>query len=311
MMSTTRKSIIFLAIAFAVAWGVVGAYWAAGIWWAELRAACSEGVVGACWAAGMHESPQARVIALALSMTGPAIGALVCAFAFEKGRRVEVLGLRFKPNWWWLAAWLAPIAIVAGSVALTVLLSDRAYVDIGSAVAAVAAAQGQDLSQAPAFLTSTAFLIGVSIFAGALINMVILTLTEELGWRGYLHHLWRPAGFWRASLATGAVWGFWHAPAIYLFGLNYPDHPLLGVALFIPYCMLLAPIFTLIRDRSGSVWAAGLMHGTFNAIGGLSLAAISNPTFPWNGIVGIGGFLALGIAVVIVALLQRPKQEAL
>jgi membrane protease YdiL (CAAX protease family) len=288
MMSTTNKSIIFLAIAFAVTWAIVFA----------------------CWAAGMHNDPQSGVIALAASMIGPAVAAVICALAFEKGRRAESLGLRFKPNWWWLAAWAIPIAIAAGSVLATVLLSNHAYVDIGDASRQAVEAQGQDTSAAPAFLFNTGFIVAASVIVGALINMVILTFTEELGWRGYLHGLWRRFGFWRTSLATGAIWGVWHAPAIWLFGLNYPDDRMLGIGLFVVFCMLLSPILTLVRDRSGSVWAAGLFHGTFNAVGGLTIAAIANPTFPWNGIVGIGGFIALAIGVAIVALLQRGESPA-
>jgi hypothetical protein len=99
------------------------------------------------------------------------------------------------------------------------------------------------------------------------------------------------------------VWGVWHAPAIFFYGLNYPDNAVLGVGLFTLYCMMLAPLLTLVRDRGASVWAAGLMHGTFNAVGGLTLGMLSQPTFPWNGIVGLGGFVALAIGVILTALL--------
>lgn len=291
MMSTTAKSIIFLAIAYAVTWAIV--------------------ITG--WSMGLHEqSPQTAVLLLAISMVGPTVAALICAFAFEKGQRVKALGLGGRWSWWWMVAWLAPIALAAGSVALTLALSDRTYVDIGTSAAAAAEAQGQDLSQVPPFVLSTAFIVGMSIVVGGLANWLILTFTEELGWRGYLHHMWRPAGFWRASLGTGAVWGFWHAPMIYLIGHNYPDpnDRLMGVGLFVIFCMLLSPLMTLIRDRTNSVWSAGLFHGTFNAVGGLTIAAISNPTFPWNGIVGIGGYLALAIGLLAVLALQPHKSEA-
>jgi membrane protease YdiL (CAAX protease family) len=288
MMSTTNKSIIFLALAYAVTWAIV--------------------VTG--WSMGLHEqSPQTAVILLAASMVGPTVAALICAFAFEKGQRQKALGLTGRWSWWWLVAVIAPIAIAGLSVALTLALSDRTYVDIGTASAEAAAAQGQDLSQVPPFFLSTGFIVGMAIIVGGLINWLILTFTEELGWRGYLHHLWRPAGFWRASLGTGVVWGFWHAPMIYLIGHNYPDPKdrLLGVGLFVVFCVLLSPLLTLIRDRTNSVWSAGLFHGLFNALGGLTLAAVSNPTFPWNGIVGIGGYLALATALLVVVLLQPHK----
>lgn len=282
-MSTTMKSIIFLGLAFAISWTItLGAHFA-----------------------GLSANPQMAVPILALMMTGPAISALICAFAFEKGRRAEALGLKFKPNIWWLWAWLIPLTLALLSVVATILLSDRSYVDIGEATRQVAEAQGQDLSQAPAFLLSTAFIVGVGIVFGSLINTPILTLTEELGWRGYLHDLWRPCGFWRASLGTGLVWGLWHAPAIYFYGLNYPANRELGIGLFVIFCMLMSPIMTLVRDRAGSVWAAGIFHGTINAVGGLTIAALSSPTFPWNGIVGIGGYIALALGLLVVIVLQR------
>jgi len=289
-MSRTIKSIIFLALAFAISWAIaIGGHFA-----------------------GAKESlgPMGPTLLLTGMMAGPAIAALICAFAFEKGRRAEALGLHFKLNLWWLWAWLIPIALALGAVVVTLVLGDRAYVDIGEATRAAAAAQGQEIPAAQAALVSTPVIVGMAITLGALINWPILTFTEELGWRGYLHDLWRGGGFWRASLATGFVWGLWHAPAIVLYGLNYPDNPTLGIALFTGFCMLLSPIMTLVRDRAGSVWAAGLFHGAFNAVGGLTLAAVSEPVFPWNGIVGIGGFIALAVGVAAVALLQRKAAPA-
>jgi len=278
------KSIVFLALAFAISWGItIGAYYA-----------------------GLREGPWTLMV-LTCMMAGPAIAALICAFAFENGRRVDALGLLFKPNVWWIYAWLIPLALAAASVVATILFSDRAYIDPGTALVAMAEEAGQDLSATPPFFLSTTFVLIMSVFVGPLINAPILTITEELGWRGYLHDLWRPSGFWRASLSTGFVWGVWHAPAILLYGLNYPENGQLGAGIFIIWCMLLSPLLTLVRDRGGSVLAAGIFHGTINAVAGLTLLALTNPVFPWNGIVGIGGFVALALGAVATALLVRPS----
>lgn len=285
-MSVTRKSALFLLLTFAISWSAVLAGHFAGL-------KQGLGAIGV----------------LVVMMAGPAIAALICAFQFERGRIVEALGLRFRPNWWWLIAWAIPVALAALSVGATLLLSDRTYVDMGAAARQAAEAQGQDLSQVPPLLLSTPFIVLMSITLGALINAPILTFTEELGWRGYLHFLWRPSGFWRAALGTGLVWGLWHAPAIYLYGLNYPTEPLLGAGLFTVFCMLLSTVMTLVRDRGGSVWAAGILHGAFNAVGGLTLAMVSQPTFPWNGIVGVGGFVALTLACIGVALARMSEKS--
>lgn len=285
-MSTTNKALIFIAITFAFSWSVT---------------------IGA-WAAGLQQSPFAILI-LTVMMAGPAVGALGCTFAFEKGRRFEALGLQFKPNSWWLFAWLIPIALAILSVAATLALSpSNALVDIGEAtVGAAAAAQSPaNAEQMRGVPYLGAIIIASAVFLGALINALMLTFTEELGWRGYLHYLWRPSGFWRASLATGLMWGVWHAPAIYFFGLNYPENREIGIGMFVIFCALLSPIMTLIRDRGGSTWAAGIAHGTINAVAGLTIMSLANPAFPWTGMVGIGGFVALAIGVGVTAWLARP-----
>lgn len=290
-MSTTMKSIVFLAIAFAVSWAIV---------------------IGA-WALKLHENPAMLTPVLAASMFGPSIAAFICAMAFEKGRRAQSLGLRFKPNWWWLAAFVAPMLIAATSVMLSVAFGGSSFVDPGTgAIAMVERVAPEQAEQVRALAPILTPLLLAQVLAGALINAVVLTFSEELGWRGYLHDLWRRAGFWRASLGTGLIWGIWHAPAILLFGLNYPDNRALGIGLFVAFCMLLAPLLTFVRDRGGSVWAAGIFHGGINAVGGMTFVMLSKPEFPWNGIVGIGGFMALALGVVLVIVLQRgsPRAEA-
>lgn len=288
-MSTTNKSIIFLGLAFAISWAVV---------------------IGG-WAMKLNETSAGQFV-LAASMFGPSIAAFACVMLFEKGRRAESLGLRFKPNWWWLVAYLVPILIAAASVALSIAFGGSTFVDPGAGtIALVEQVAPEQAEQTRAMAPILGLIVLVqALIIGALFNAVILTFSEELGWRGYLHGLWRGAGFWRASLGTGAIWGLWHAPAIFLFGLNYPDDRGIGIALFVAFCMLLSPILTLIRDRGASVWAAGIFHGTFNAVAGLTLITLSNPVFPWNGVVGIGGFVALAIGVAIVALLRRNTTES-
>lgn len=288
-MSTTNKSIIFLALAFAITWAIVIA----------------------AWAAGLHENPQIGVYVLAGSMFGPSIAALICVAVFEKGRRGAALGLRFKPNWWWALAWLIPVLICAAAVALTVLLSSHPYADPAAGVIALAEAHSPQAAEQARNTPYLGVIVMIqALVIGALINSVILTISEELGWRGYLYDLWRGAGFWRYSLATGAIWGVWHAPMIYLFGHNYPDDRLLGVGMFTVFCLLLAPIMTLVRDRAQSTWAAGIFHGTFNALGALTVLMVGGAAFPWNGIVGIGGYIALAVGVLLVVLVQRKRAPA-
>jgi membrane protease YdiL (CAAX protease family) len=283
-MSTTRKAIVFLALTFLISWGVT---------------------IGS-WAFHYDRQPIAAFVTLVVMMAGPAIAAFTCAMLFEKGRRIDALGLRFNVNVWWLWAWLIPFALAAVSVVATVLLGGRHLVDPAQQTLAMSEGHlpADKMAQLRALGPMLNLILLVQVVIGSMINAVALTFTEELGWRGYLYDMWRRFGFWRTALATGFIWGVWHAPAIYLFGLNYPDNRLIGIPIFIAFCTLTAPIMTLIRDRGRATWAAGIAHGTINAVGGVTALVISDASFPWGGIVGIGGFIALTLTLVWVAWVQ-------
>lgn len=153
MMSRANRSIVFLALTFAISWGVS---------------------IGG-WAFGAHTDPGAALFTFTAMMFGPALAALICAFAFEKGGRVEALGLRF--------AWLIPLALAGASVVLTVLLSDRDFADpaaqtIATVAAQVGEAKADELRALPWL---GAALIGASVVIGPLLNAPILTFSEELG----------------------------------------------------------------------------------------------------------------------------------
>jgi membrane protease YdiL (CAAX protease family) len=279
-MTTTNKAIAFLALAFAITWAIVGAG----------------------WAMGLHNTQQTAVAVLAASMFGPSIAAVICAFAFEKGRRKEALGLFFKPTLWWLWAWLIALAIAFGASLVTVLAGQAQFADIGAnylELSRAAAPQyAEQIDQAAQIPGLSWIIVAQAAILGALINTPILLLSEELGWRGYLYDLWRRFGFLRYTLATGAIWGLWHAPAIYFFGLNYPDHRLIGIPIFIVFCVLFSFPFTLVRDRGKSLLPAAILHGTGNAVGGVAMLGLSQSDFPWAGVVGIGGFVMLALVAV-------------
>lgn len=274
-MSTTNKAIVFLFLAFAISWAIA---------------------LGG-WAMGLHTTQSSAVTVLAASMFGPSIAAVICAFAFEKGRRKEALGLFFKPNLWWLWAWLIALAIAFGASLATVLAGQAQFTDIGAnyleQARAAAPQYAEQIAEAATIPGLSWIILAQGALLGALINTPILLLSEELGWRGYLYDLWRRFGFLRYTLATGIIWGLWHAPAIYLFGLNYPDHRLIGIPIFVAFCALFSFPFTLARDRGKSLLPAAILHGTSNAIGGVAALGLSRTDFPWAGVVGIGGFVML------------------
>jgi len=237
-------------------------------------------------------------------MCGPAIGALACVFAFEKGRRINALGLtgpinKYLPMAWVIGLSILLVALLVSLVAPSVTLADPVQSNI-------ALIEQLDLSEAEKsmamsqlewpFIGTIIFL--ASIFLGPLINLPLM-LSEELGWRGYLWDQLKAKGFWAASWLVGGLWGVWHVPII-LMGHNYPKMPVIGSLLFIGLCLLMGPLYSWMRLRSGSVWGPCLLHGTTNGAAGYFIMAQSSMEMPWKGLLGIGGFVALSIAVFLI-----------
>jgi len=155
-------------------------------------------------------------------------------------------GLRFKArgngHWYLLALLLFP-ALSAVAVGL------------GAATGAVTFAEGA----AGAFAAA---------FAVTLVIRMVFAAFEEFGWRGYLEprlaNLGVPAA--RRHLIVAAVWGVWHVPYILAVDVM-TDLPLVAyLPLFLVAIVPMSFIYGVVRERTGSVWPAVLMHGMSNAV---------------------------------------------
>jgi membrane protease YdiL (CAAX protease family) len=267
-----------------------------------LTFAISWGVFFTALPLGVFEKPIAGKITAFAFMWGPALAALICAWFYDRGQMIETLGLKFKFNKWLIAAWLIPIALCIAASLISLLGPNVHLVTVKEGLANM----GQDLGEdAPKFLGLLVFVSAITI--GAAINGVLL-ISEELGWRGYLWSKIIGFGFWKASLFTGVIWGFWHAPLIYM-GHNYPGMPILGIFIMVAFTTLMSPLIGYVRLKNGSMWAASLFHGTLNAIAGVSLLVLAGANFPWNGIIGIPGMAVLTLAGLLVFVaLRKPNK---
>jgi len=140
-------------------------------------------------------------------------------------------------------------------------------------------------------------IMGVSINA-------VAGFGEELGWRGFLQKELNCMGFWKSSLLIGFIWGIWHAPII-LQGYNYPQHPVLGAVMMTALGVLLGPIFSYLRVKAGSVIAAAIAHGTFNATAGLSVLVVRGGSDLIIGGTGIAGLIVLAFVNLAIFALDR------
>jgi membrane protease YdiL (CAAX protease family) len=274
---TKGAVLLFVVVAFAVSWTISEVYYR---------------LIGA--------TPAGNVIMSVAFMYGPAVGAII-AVRWGLGQRLKWLGPVFRWSPWLIVAALAPLvfAIAHGLVAaalpqieLATTAESLARNVLQSAPDEQRATVSQQLERLGPDLPL--ILLAQLLFGGLLAGITINAIGafgEELGWRGFMHRALESRGFWKSSAIIGVVWGLWHTPLI-LRGHNYPEHPQLGVAMMVAFCVLLSPLFAHVRERAGSVLAATFMHGTLNATGGV-LIFLSGGNDLLKGPAGLPGMLVL------------------
>ena len=199
------------------------------------------------------------------------------------------LGISFKVNRWWWIGWLLMPVMALAVLGMSLLMP-------GAHWSTDTETFQTSISQMPEGFGAFGMMVIVLIsglFAGITLNAVF-AFGEEVAWRGFLVKEFRGKKYLTVSLLIGVIWGFWHFPLI-LNGHNYPDHPIIGVFMMVLMCVALTPVFLYFRQKSGSVIVPAIMHGTFNAVVGITSIYVS----PYNDLL-IGG---PGLAGLIVLLL--------
>lgn len=241
------------------------------------------------------KSPAGMAIAVAY-MFMPALATVVLQRVH--GRSVKELGIRGPWTRGFTLGWLLPPVLALAAFGVALLMPGVTFTPGmegmferfgGSLTPEQVDQMRRSIEAMPVHPIVLALLQG--LIAGVTINAVA-AFGEELGWRGLLWTEWRSWGFWRASAAIGAVWGLWHAPLI-LQGHNYPQHPAAGVGMMIVFCILLSPLFSYVRQRTGSVLAAAVMHGSLNGTFGLSIMLIQGGNDLTVGLTGLAGLIAI------------------
>ncbi len=283
--------IVFVAVAFALAWLVALPLWLSG-----------DGLA----------SPLTPFLLPAMMLT-PTIAMLIVIFALRApGRnRWRFLGMwPLRPTGRFLLflaiGLIAPIVIVT---AATFIAGALGLVRLDLAGFSGFAEQIAAAVPAGTPLPPIGVLVAIQLAAlplGALINSVLAT-GEELGWRGWLLPALRPLGTWPALLISGAVFGAWHTPII-LLGYNFDRPDLTGVLFMIGGCVAWGVLLGWMRLRSASVWPAVLGHGSLNAVAGLVLLLIAAGEVPDHAIVGALGVVTWGVIALVATVLALTGQ---
>jgi len=276
MRPTIRKSIIFTLLTYFVSYLMFIPYFALG---------------------GTWKMPGNLIVGVVYMFIPLTIAVVVQKWMCREPLKTP-LRINFKPNRWFLVAWLLPPAIAVASIGTALLLpgvnftTDAAVLTeryrgvIPPEQLEQMQRQTEDLPIHPFWL---ALLLG--LIAGVTVNAVA-AFGEEVGWRGLLQNELAELGFWKSSWLIGVVWGFWHAPLI-LQGHNYHQHPWAGVFMMTVMTVLLSPLLAYVTIRANSVIAAAIFHGTFNATYGLALVVVQGGDDLTVGVTGVAGFIAL------------------
>lgn len=236
-----------------------------------------------------------------LCMMAPLVATIACQLMDGK-RPLRGIGVSWKVNRWWFAAWLSVPALVAMSIFASLLMPGNMRLSMETPPMRALVAQIQALAPGnipPTPAMALVIVSVVSMLAGATVNAVA-GFFEEIGWRGYWLSMFRGRSFFLASIVIGALWGLWHAPLILATGHNYPDHPVAGCVQMVVLCAAMGTVIQYFRVKSGSVLVASIFHGTMNALAGTALVVLENFSNFFGGAAGVAGSLAslLGVAVL-------------
>jgi membrane protease YdiL (CAAX protease family) len=244
------------------------------------------------------------VVLLNVVMFAPMIAHIATRLITREGwsntfLRPDLSGGRWRT---YLAAWfLPPVAIIVGGAIYYLLFPG--HFDPSMTNARGEGLTGSTMQSWAFFLTQ----LGIAIVwpVPPLSLALFLSLGEEFGWRAYLLPKLMPLGPHKAAIVSGAIWGVWHWPAIFLgfnYGLGYWGAPVVGPLLFVFILSFESAFYAWVTLRSGSVWPAALAHGVHNPSNKLMwlfFCGVPNPLIgPGDqGIVGALGFAVLALLI--------------
>ena len=248
-------------------------------------------------AVGLQEEPStidplAAIKFSAGAMLIPLLAVIFTQLIFKEPV-LKNLGISFKFNRWWWIGWLLMPVIAFAVLGVTLLMPGAQWTPDSEMMqsAIVSMPEGIGVWGIIAITTVSGLISGITINA-------VFAFGEEIAWRGFLMKEFKGKKFLLAALWIGIIWGLWHTPII-LNGHNYPQHPMAGVFMMVVFCLLLTPMLMYFRQKSGSVIVPAIMHGTFNAVVGISAAVVT----PANDL--LAGFIVLLMMDVCLYLYDR------
>lgn len=256
------------------------------------------------WGFGIgKETPTGLVVFETIYMFFPMITALVLQ-KIDKEKFNHTGLVNFKFNWAWLVAWLLPVVMVLLCILVNGLMPGVSLqYNAEQVINQYQVPEEQQELVREQMMRLPAWLMVIStLFSGLLVGASINALFafgEEYGWRNYLVNALRERKFWPAALFIGVVWGIWHFPLI-LMGHNYPNEPYWGVLMMVGFCVLAGVIELYFVLKTKSMIVAAVMHGTINAVAGMTIYFTLGGNDFLNGMTGLAGFIVMVVTIICI-----------
>jgi uncharacterized protein len=281
-----KKILTFTGITFLISWTAAGLFYISGLEWGNLVATAFAIVY----------------------MYFPLIGTVIVQKFIYKQPVMKTYGVNKNKNKWLLVAWGLPVLLTFATIGVSLLFPGVRYSSEMVGLMEFSGAITEDMMAEMPFSPVVMFWIVLlqGLIAGPTIN-ALAAFGEELGWRGFLLKETASAGFWKSSIFIGFIWGVWHAPLI-LMGHNYPGYEVAGVFMMTLWCILLSPMFSYVTIKANSVIAAAIMHGSLNAVAGLSIMPLAGQKPLLTGMTGLAGFLVLALLNLVIFFYGKPEK---
>jgi membrane protease YdiL (CAAX protease family) len=284
----TKKVILFVGLTYVVSFAAVPLYFAAG---------------------GTKAMPGMLILGVGYMFIPMTVAFVVQKLIYKEPLR-EPLRISFRPNRWFVVAWLFPPCLALATLGVALLLPGVSFSPEMAGMFErfkdmLTSEQLEEMERQTREWPIHPFWLALlqGLLAGPTINAVA-AFGEEVGWRGLLQRELGALPLWKASAIIGVIWGLWHAPLI-VQGHNYPEHPWTGVWMMTVMTVLLSPLMGYITLRARSVVAAAIFHGTFNATAGLAILLLQGGNDLIVGVTGLAGFIVLLLADLGLFLLSR------
>jgi membrane protease YdiL (CAAX protease family) len=131
-----------------------------------------------------------------------------------------------------------------------------------------------------------------------LLPSLILVSGEEIGWRGYMLTRLIDAGVPRPILASGLIWGLWHAPLVWGGVIPRGPSPALSTVVLVVMATGVGVVIARARLETGSVWAAVALHLAWNTV----IQEVFDPLAGLTAGTGAGARLWVGETGILTAL---------